>query len=102
METYRLSNDSLKHFRTLFNQNGGGYSLDRYVYHQKGQGLGSFFAKLFHKVLPVAKSAVKGLIKVATPHAKGFLGDITKEGLNQGVQALTNLQKRKRDNLDHE
>ena len=60
------------------------------------------FAKLFQKVLPVAKSAAKGIIKIAAPHAKGFLGDITKQGLNQGVQALTNLQKRKRDNLDNE
>ena len=56
MEVYRVSNDSVKHFKTLFNQNGRGLDLDRYIYHQRGAGIGSFFAKLFHRVLPVAKS----------------------------------------------
>ena len=100
METYRLTNASIKHFRTLFNQNGNGYHIDRYIYNQGGLGIGSFFAKLFSKVLPVAKSVLTGAVKIAAPHAKGFLGDLAKEGLNQSAKALSNLQKRKRDSLD--
>ena len=102
MEVYRVSNNSVKHFKTLFNQNGRGLDLDRYIYHQRGAGLGSFFAKLFHKVLPVAKSAIKGAIKIAEPHAKGFLGDLANKGIEHATQAASNLNKRKRDNLDHE
>ena len=46
---------------------------------------------------------IKGAAKIATPHAKGFLSDLGKEGINQGIKGLTNFnQKRKRDNLDNE
>lgn len=99
MEIYRTSDASVKRFKNLFNQNGGSFDLDRYIYHQKGNGLGGFFARLFHKVLPI----IKGAAKIATPHAKGFLSDLGKEGINQGIKGLTNFnQKRKRDNLDNE
>ena len=102
MEVYRVSNDSVKHFKTLFNQNGRGLDLDRYIYHQRGAGIGSFFAKLFHKVLPVAKSALKGVIKTATPYVKSLGQDIANQGLEQATAAVSNYTKRKRDNLDHE
>jgi hypothetical protein len=102
MEVYRVSTDSVKHFKTLFNQNGRGLDLDRYIYHQRGAGIGSFFAKLFHKVLPVAKSAIKGVLKTAAPYAKGFAQDLGKQGVEHATTALSNYSKRKRDNLDHE
>ena len=102
MEVYRVSNDSVKHFKTLFNQNGRGLDLDRYIYHQRGAGIGSFFAKLFHKVLPVAKSAIQGVIKTATPYAKGFAQDLANKGLEHVTTSVSNYSKRKRDNLDHE
>ena len=87
METYRLTNASIKHFRTLFNQNGNGYHIDRYIYNQGGLGIGSFFAKLFHRVLPVAKSALKGVIKTATPYVKSLGQDIANQGLEQATAA---------------
>jgi len=102
MEVYRTSSNSVKHFKTLLNQNGRGLDLDRHIYDQRGAGIGSFFAKLFHKVLPIAKSAIKGAIKVAEPHAKGFLGDLANKGIAHATQAASNLNKRKRDNLDYE
>lgn len=102
MEVYRVSNNSVKHFKTLLNQNGRGLDLDRYIYHQRGSGIGGFFAKLFHKVLPIAKSAIKGAIKIAEPHVKGYLGDLANKGIEHVTQKAANLNKRKRDNLDHE
>ena len=102
MEVYRVSDDSVKHFKTLFNQNGQGLDLDRYIYHQRGAGIGSFFAKLFHRVLPVAKSALKGVIETATPYGKSLVDDLTNQGVEQVKAAVSNYTKRKRDNLDHE
>ena len=109
MEVYRVSAGSVKHFKTLFNQNGRGLDLDRYIYHQRGNGIGSFFAKLFHEVLPVAKSIIKGVVKTAQPHLKAIAGDLRNQGLEyintKTKNYLDNTDsnpKRKRDNLDHD
>ena len=110
MEVYRVSDGSVRHFKTLFNQNGRGLDLDRYIYHQRGNGIGSFFAKLFHKVLPVAKTVLKGAAKTAAPHLKALAGDLKNQGLdyinnkvkNYNDNTDSNPIKRKRDNLDHE
>ena len=110
MEVYRVSDDSVRHFKTLFNQNGRGLDLDRYIYHQRGNGIGSFFAKLFHKVLPVAKTVLKGAANTAAPHLKALAEDYANQGFDYANNKVKNYinntgansNKRKRDNLDHE
>ena len=80
METYRLSNKSVQHFRTTFSQNGKGLDIDRYIYNQQGAGLGSFFANLFRKALPIAKAAINTAATVAKPHLQQFGKDLVQEG----------------------
>ena len=110
METYRVSDESVQHFTTVFSQNGKGLDIDRYIYNQQGAGIGSFFAKLFRSVLPVAKTAINTVARIAKPH----LQKIGTEAANEGRRFATDqiekfadktikrITKRKADELDDE
>ena len=54
------------------NQKGYGDDIDRYIYSQSGEGLGSFFGNLVKKAIPILgkaiKGAAKGAAKAALPH----------------------------------
>ena len=50
------------------NQRGYGDDIDRYIYSQSGEGLGSFFGKLAKKAIPILGKAIKGAAKAAVPH----------------------------------
>ena len=54
-------------FRAI-NQRGYGDEIDRYIYSQSGEGLGSFFGKLAKKAIPILGKAIKGAAKAAVPH----------------------------------
>ena len=54
-------------FRAI-NQRGYGDDIDRYIYSQSGEGLGSFFGKLAKKAIPILGKAIKGAAKAAVPH----------------------------------
>ena len=56
-------------FRAI-NQRGYGDDIDRYIYSQSGEGLGSFFGKLAKKAIPILGKAIKGAAKAAVPHLK--------------------------------
>ena len=108
METYRVSNKSVQHYTTVFSQNGKGLDIDRYVYNQQGAGIGSFFAKLFRTVLPVAKTAIKTVANIAKPHLENIGEELVKEGTrvvtkqigNISNKSLNKIKKRKVDALD--
>ena len=102
METYRLSNKTAQHFKSTFSQNGKGLNIDRYIYSQEGAGVGSFFAKLFRSVLPIAKTAINTGYKIAKPHIQKAGEEVYKEGkrafTNKASEVLLN-KKQKLDNL---
>ena len=50
------------------NQNGRGDDIDRYIYSQSGEGLGSFFGKVVKTAIPLLTKAIKGTAKAAAPH----------------------------------
>ena len=54
------------------NQKGYGDDIDRYIYSQSGEGLGSFFGNLVKKAIPILgkaiKGAAKGAAKATLPH----------------------------------
>ena len=110
METYRVSKKSVQHFATVFSQNGKGLDIDRYIYNQQGAGIGSFFAKLFRSVLPIAKTAINTATSLAKPHLQAIGSQLVKEGTRVatnklgelGESALQRINKRKLDELDNE
>ena len=110
METYRVSDESVQHFTTVFSQNGKGLDIDRYIYNQQGAGIGSFFAKLFRSVLPVAKTAINTAARIAKPHVQKIASEViqeTQRGLinqigNIGNKTIKRINKRKVDELDDE
>ena len=110
METYRISDKSVQHYTTVFSQNGNGLDIDRYIYNQDGAGIGSFFAKLFRSVLPVAKTAIKTVADIAKPHLQNIGNELvgeTKRALTKQIANTSgkvidkiNPKKRKADFLD--
>ena len=89
-------------YEKLLHQHGG--TIDRYVFGtQHGDGLGSFFGKLFRFARPLVSSAIKGikpeLLSIgqkAIDHGSKTLISHIQKGQEKATQQI----KRKRDNLD--
>ena len=64
LDTRKLDEIAFK----AINQRGYGDDIDRYIYSQSGEGLGSFFGKLAKKAIPILGKAIKGAAKAAVPH----------------------------------
>ena len=71
------------------NQKGYGDDIDRYIYSQSGEGLGSFFGNMFKKALPLIGKAIKGAAKVAAPHIKEGAKAAAKSGLKRGIEEVS-------------
>ncbi len=85
-------------------QSGHGLGGFQGVPYQRGNGLGSFFGRLFHSILPVAKrigkSALKTIGQEALHMGTNVIGDLS-DGTNvkesfkrRGLQATKNLINR--------
>ena len=82
----------------VINQNGRGDDIDRYIYSQSGEGLGSFFGKVVKTAIPLLTKAIKGTAKAAVPHLtkaavtagsnilEGGLENITKKGIKKQLK----------------
>lgn len=70
-------------------QSGTG-SIDRYIYSQDGEGIGSFFGNLFRTAAPILgpllKKAIKGTAKIVKPH----LQRATTEVISAGTKRIAN------------
>lgn len=109
METYRVSPKTIQHYTTVFSQNGKGFDIDRYIYHQQGAGIGSFFGKLLRYVLPVAKTAISRTYDIAKPHiqeagtqlVKGATRALTRKAEEVADSTINRINKKsKPDNLE--
>ena len=106
MEIYYHTPQSQKLFKDAINQNGDGFSMDRYVYgrNMEGAGIGSFFGKILKMVMPMAKKGINTAYKFAKPHLQNFgedvLSSVQKEAIKQINEASQKIRrKRKADNL---
>ena len=81
-------------YQTIIQQGLGG-DIDRYIYQQQGEGLGSFFGSLFRQAVPFIGRAIKGVASVAKPHLISAGKEIINAGAKKGVEELANLSKRK-------
>ena len=69
-------------------QHGSG-NIDRYIYTQDGEGIGSFFGNLFKSSIPVLTQAIKGTAKIAKPHLKRAAADIVTAGSKRVLERLS-------------
>ena len=106
MEIYNQTAQSQDLYINAINQNGNGFSMDRYVYgrNMEGAGIGSFFGKILKTVIPMAKQGINTAYKIAKPHLQNFgedvLSSVQKEATKQINKATENIKgKRKLDNL---
>ena len=76
-DSSRLNRVALK----AINQNGFGDDIDRYIYTQSGEGLGSFFGKMVKTAVPLFTKAIKGTAKAVAPH-------LTKAAVTAGSNIL--------------
>ena len=109
MEIYNYTPQSQKLFKDAINQNGNGFSMDRYVYgrNMEGTGIGSFFGKILKMVMPIAKKGINTAYKIAQPHLQNFgedvLSSVRREATKRINEATQKIRgKRKLDNLEHE
>lgn len=80
MERFDTSHLDKIAFKAI-NQNGYGDDIDRYIYAQSGEGLGSFFGKVVKTAIPLLQKAIKGTAKAVTPH-------LTKAAVTAGSNIL--------------
>ena len=78
------------------NQKGYGDDIDRYIYSQSGEGLGSFFGNLVKKAIPILGKAIKGAAKGAAKAALPHLQDAAIAGsTNLLNSALAKVRKQR-------
>ena len=95
MEIYTPSEESIAAYRDAIIQDGSGLDMDRYIYSQNGEGIGSFLGNIFRFVSPILGKAIKGTVNIAKPHLKRAATDV----LTSGGKHI--LQKLSRENSDN-
>ena len=95
METYIIDSNTEKRYRDIiFQQDGRGPEIDRYIYNsQDGAGIGSFFGKLFSMALPLFKSVGK---QIVIPAAKKAGQAAINRGAEYALEKLSDSVTRKR------
>ena len=86
MELQPYYYDNPKRFKDVISQSGGGLSIDRYIYNQKGHGIGTFFAKLFNMAAPIARTVARTAINTGTKILKPHMQKLGNQALAVGTQ----------------
>ena len=86
MELQPYYYDNPKRFKDVISQSGGALSIDRYIYNQKGHGIGSFFAKLFNMAAPIARTVARTAINTGTKILKPHMQKLGNQALAVGTQ----------------
>lgn len=98
----KLNAIDLRHLANFsINQNGKGSDIDRYIYSQKGEGLGSFFGNLFRAAVPFLGKAIKGAATIAKPHIVSAGKDLIKAGAKRGFEELSKKGVEKLQKTSH-
>ena len=95
METYIIDSNTERRFRELlFQQDGSGPDIDRYIFNaQDGSGIGSFFGKIFSMALPIVKNVGR---KIIVPAAKRAGQEAIKGSAEYALSKLSDSVTRKR------
>ena len=92
MENYNSSKLRSLAYRTIV-QDGRGSDIDRYVYTQEGDGLGSFFGNIFKNAVPFLGKAIKGAANIAKPHLVAAGKELISAGAKRGIEEITKKTK---------
>ena len=98
MESYIINSNTEKRYRDLlFQQDGAGPDIDRYVFNaQDGSGIGSFFGKIFSMALPLLKSAGRTFVIPAAKRAgEAAINKGAEYALSKLSNSVTTRRKRK-------
>ncbi len=82
-------------------QDGRGGDMDRYVYTQVGDGLGSFFGNIFKSAVPFLGRAIKTAAGIAKPHLVAAGKDLISAGAKRGIAEITKSKKQKVTHRPH-
>ena len=94
MEAYIIDSNTEKKYRNLlFQQDGAGPEIDRYIFNaQDGSGIGSFFGKIFSMALPLLKSVGRNVV---IPAAKKAGEAAINRGAEYALEKLSDSVTRK-------
>ena len=95
MESFNDSKLKVSAYRSI-SQNGKGLDMDRYIYSQQGEGIGSFFGNLLKSAQPMLGKAIKGVAKVVAPHLKAAGQDLVKAGVKRVNKQISHQPHKKR------
>ena len=87
--------------KLLESQQGG--SIDRYIFHQSGNGIGNWFTKLARHIRPFLASSIKAIAPTALSIGSELVDRGTKNlisKIEKGERKVQENIKRRRDNLD--
>ena len=88
METFNEAHLKSTAYRSI-TQSGKGLDMDRYIYSQEGEGLGSFFGNLVKSAIPMFGKAIKGAVKIAKPHAIAVGKELLAAGTKRGAKEVS-------------
>lgn len=98
MEDYNPSTLKDVAYSTIV-QNGSGSEMDRYIYNQNGEGLGSFFGNIMKNAIPFLGKAIKGGWDVAKPHLAAAGKELVVAGAKKGLETFSSPRKRRTKNV---
>ena len=96
METFNSDKLRSLAYRTIIQD--GGSDMDRYVYTQVGDGLGSFFGNIFKSAVPFLGKTIKGIANIAKPHIVAAGKDLISAGAKRGFEEISKSGKTKKGN----
>ena len=94
MEIFDPNKLNIKSYHSTIVQSGAG-GIDRYIYNQSGEGIGSFFGNLFRTVAPILGQAIKGTARIAKPHLQRAASDIITTGSKRVLDKISGDIQRK-------
>ena len=93
MEVFRPDKFEADLYRATIVQSGAG-DIDRYIYRQDGEGIGSFFGNIFRTVAPLFGKAIKGAARIAKPHLQRAATDLVTAGGKRVLDKISSNNQR--------
>ena len=89
MEIFNPTHLNAQIYRSTINQSGKGTEIDRYIYSQTGEGIGSFFGNLARTIVPFLSHSIKGAARIAKPYLREAAKDIVTAGAKRATDKLS-------------
>ncbi len=95
MEVFRPDKFDANLYHSTIAQTGAG-DIDRYIYRQDGEGIGSFFGNVFRTVAPLLGKAIKGAAQLAKPHLQRAATEVVTAGGKRVLDKISGNNHQKR------